>query len=197
MKKIKEAGSKKALDDQLKIGAIALVVLDDQIKADFEYLNSFAKGEINVVSRTLDDQFWMVTDLSDLAPIGYYLYDRAAKHARFLFSDRPELEQYALARLTIAGCPLRAGERALERRNDGAYAVMFLSSGCALPQKPVRTSDVPYRKLDCHEGDASDAKYRGTRYTRARSGSGRRRRLQEARRIRLWLRHNGLFWLAH
>ena len=74
-------------------------ILDDQIKADFEYLNSFAKGEINVVSRTLDDQFWMVTDSSDVAPIGYYLYDRAAKHARFLFSDRPELEQYALAQM--------------------------------------------------------------------------------------------------
>ena len=49
----------------------------------------------------------------------------------------PAIEQYALARLAIEGCPLRAGERALERRNDGAYAVMYLSSGCVLPAKPV------------------------------------------------------------
>ena len=49
----------------------------------------------------------------------------------------PAIEQYATARLSIAGCPLRPGERALERRNDGAYAVMFLSSSCVLPQAPV------------------------------------------------------------
>ena len=64
----------------------------------------------------------------------------------------PAIEQYALARLTIAGCPLRAGERALERRNDGAYAVMFLSSGCALPQKPVIAYSL-FREVDpTHRG---------------------------------------------
>ena len=49
----------------------------------------------------------------------------------------PAIEQYALAGLTIAGCPLRAVERALERRNDGAYAVLMLSSACALPAVPA------------------------------------------------------------
>ena len=49
----------------------------------------------------------------------------------------PAIEQYALAGLTIAGCPLRAVERALERRNDGAYAVLMLSSACALPAVPT------------------------------------------------------------
>ena len=49
----------------------------------------------------------------------------------------PVIEQYALARLSIEGCPLRVGERALERRNDGAYAVMFLGSACVLPARPV------------------------------------------------------------
>ncbi len=49
----------------------------------------------------------------------------------------PAIEQYALAGLTIAGCPLRAEGRGLERRNDGAYAVLMLSSPCALPAAPA------------------------------------------------------------
>ena len=49
----------------------------------------------------------------------------------------PAIEQYAMAGLTIEGCPLRAGERALERRNDGAYAVLMLSSSCMLPAVPA------------------------------------------------------------
>ena len=49
----------------------------------------------------------------------------------------PRIESYATARLAIDGCALHPGERALERRNDGAYAVLYLSSACALPAVPV------------------------------------------------------------
>ena len=64
----------------------------------------------------------------------------------------PAIEQYALARLSIEGCTLRAGERALERRNDGAYAVMFLVSACVLPAKPV-ISYTLFREVDpTHRG---------------------------------------------
>jgi dipeptidyl aminopeptidase/acylaminoacyl peptidase len=82
-------------------------ILDDQIKADFEYLQSIVKGEIGVSSRTLDDQHWMVTDSSDLAPVRYYLYDRAAKQAKFLFTDRPELEHCALTKMQPKFIPTR------------------------------------------------------------------------------------------
>ena len=49
----------------------------------------------------------------------------------------PRIQAYALPRLQIAGCPLRLESTALERRNDGAYAVMFLSSGCVLREAPA------------------------------------------------------------
>jgi hypothetical protein len=49
----------------------------------------------------------------------------------------PHIQAYALPRLAIAGCPLHVTSTALERRNDGAYAVMFMSSDCALTQAPV------------------------------------------------------------
>jgi hypothetical protein len=48
----------------------------------------------------------------------------------------PRIESYAMQRLAIAGCPLTATGRGLERRNDGAYAVLYLASSCTLPATP-------------------------------------------------------------
>ncbi len=84
-------------------------ILDDRIKADFEYLQGITKGEIGVNSRTLNDQYWLVSDSSDQAPVRYYHYDRAAKRATFLFTDRPELEQYTLATMQPKLIPSRDG----------------------------------------------------------------------------------------
>ncbi|MEO5881619.1 MAG: HupE/UreJ family protein [Caldimonas sp.] len=49
----------------------------------------------------------------------------------------PRIEAYAMARLAIYGCPLKTGEPGLERRSDGAYAVLHLSSPCTLPSSPA------------------------------------------------------------
>ena len=49
----------------------------------------------------------------------------------------PRIESYALARIRIPGCELKAGERALERRNDGTYAVLRLKAACTLADPPA------------------------------------------------------------
>ena len=49
----------------------------------------------------------------------------------------PAIDAYALPRLAIAGCPLQVARRGLERRSDGAYAVLWLESPCALPAEPA------------------------------------------------------------
>ena len=49
----------------------------------------------------------------------------------------PRIEAYATERLSIDGCPLVPGERGLERRSDGAYAVLHLSSRCTVAAPPV------------------------------------------------------------
>jgi len=49
----------------------------------------------------------------------------------------PRIEAYATPRLKIEGCSLRLTGRALERRNDGAYAVLTLASDCVLASAPV------------------------------------------------------------
>ncbi|MDR7273208.1 hypothetical protein J2X20_005898 [Pelomonas saccharophila] len=44
----------------------------------------------------------------------------------------PKIEAYALAHIAIDGCALKPAGTALERRSDGAYAVLFLKSDCDL-----------------------------------------------------------------
>jgi HupE / UreJ protein len=66
----------------------------------------------------------------------------------------PRIQTYALAHLAISGCALRPTGQALERRNDGAYAVILLQSGCALPRAAVITYSL-FREVDpTHRGIA-------------------------------------------
>ncbi len=48
----------------------------------------------------------------------------------------PRIEAYALPRLKIDSCVLRPSGQALERRNDGAYAVLMLTSDCVVTAAP-------------------------------------------------------------
>ena len=74
-------------------------VIDDGIAADFESLRSVSAGDIEVVSRTLDDRTWIVAFLVDDGPVRYYRYDRDSGRADFLFTNRSELEGLPLARM--------------------------------------------------------------------------------------------------
>jgi len=66
----------------------------------------------------------------------------------------PRVQDYGLAHLQIEGCALRVTDRALERRNDGAYAVMFIASDCVLPTAPVIRYSL-FREVDpTHRGIA-------------------------------------------
>ncbi|MFN8495219.1 MAG: S9 family peptidase [Caldilineaceae bacterium] len=75
------------------------VILDDAIAPDFGYLQTVADGEIDVVDRTLDDQQWIVAYMLDNGPVRYYRYDRTAKQATFLFTNRSALENLPLAKM--------------------------------------------------------------------------------------------------
>ncbi len=74
-------------------------ILDESIKPDLDYLATVEDGELIVTSRTLDDTKWTVAFLLDDGPLKFYLYDRANKQARFLFSSRDDLEQYDLVKM--------------------------------------------------------------------------------------------------
>jgi len=74
-------------------------VIDPDVRGDFEYLKTVVDGDFEVTSRTLDDRTWTVAYVVSDGPVRYYVYDRPAKKATFLFTNRPALEKLKLARM--------------------------------------------------------------------------------------------------
>jgi dipeptidyl aminopeptidase/acylaminoacyl peptidase len=74
-------------------------VLDPALAPDLEYLRTVSPGELLLLNRSLDDRFWSLAYTLDNAPVQYYLYDRAARQARFLFTNRSALEGAPLAKM--------------------------------------------------------------------------------------------------
>jgi len=109
-------------------------ILDPAIGADLEFLPSHLPGELEVVSRTLDDRAWIVASVVDDGPLRFSLYDRAAGTVEFLFTDRPALEGWRLA-------PMQA---ITMRARDGQELIVYLTlppgadpAGAGRPDAPV------------------------------------------------------------
>ena len=84
-------------------------VLDASVQKDFDYLKTLGDGDIDVVSQSDDDKYWIVLlQRSDASP-RYYVYDRAAGKADFWFETRPALAQVKLAPLHPVVIPARDG----------------------------------------------------------------------------------------
>lgn len=92
-------------------------ILDEKIAADFKYLRTVADGDIQVTSRTLADDWWTVAYLMDDGPIRFYLYDRKAKQANFLFTNRKDWE----------GLPFVKMHPNVVTARDGLKLVCYLS----------------------------------------------------------------------
>src|SRR5437660_3453691 len=74
-------------------------VIDPTIRADFQALAKVRDGDFSVESRTTDDRRWIVRYVVSDGPMYFYVYDRGSKRATFLFSNRPKMEQYTLAKM--------------------------------------------------------------------------------------------------
>ncbi len=72
-------------------------VLDDSIKADFEYIRGLHRGDFSVSSRDDADATWIVAFTVDNGPVPFYAYDRKTRTATFLFDNQPALNEYTLA----------------------------------------------------------------------------------------------------
>lgn len=82
-------------------------ILDVTITHDMAYLRQVSPGEIEVVSRTLDDGIWIVAYVVDDGPVRYYRYDREVRQATYLFSNRQALDSLPLAKMHAAIIPAR------------------------------------------------------------------------------------------
>ncbi len=108
--------------------------IDKAIEKDFGVLAKVAEGDIEVTSRTLDDNRWIVAFVQDNGPVKWYRYERDTQKATFLFTNRPALEGKTLARMHPVIIPAR----------DGLKLVSFLSlppcsdaAGKGRPEKPL------------------------------------------------------------
>lgn len=111
-------------------------VVDESIKNDMEFLETVTEGEIEVISRTLDDRFWLVTYSVDDGPVSYYRFDRQGHQADFLFTDRQALEDQILAKM----------QPTVIRSRDGLELVSYFtlplgsdSDGDGRPDRPLPT----------------------------------------------------------
>ncbi len=111
-------------------------ILDESIAADLAYLSTVADGDVEVVSRTLDDRFWTVAYVLDDGPVTYYYYDREAQEAKFLFAHREELVGLPLAKMYPVVIESRDG---LDMVSYYTLPVGSDSDGDGYPDEPLPT----------------------------------------------------------
>jgi dipeptidyl aminopeptidase/acylaminoacyl peptidase len=85
------------------------VVLDDDIREDFETIGSLNRGDFAVTSRDRADENWLVAFTADEGGASFYSYDRANKSGEHLFDARPDLAGYDLARMEPVSFTSRDG----------------------------------------------------------------------------------------
>jgi dipeptidyl aminopeptidase/acylaminoacyl peptidase len=84
-------------------------LLDESVRPDFEALREVEAGDLWIASRTNDDACWIAAYVRDAGSTRYYLYNRAAREATFLFSARPEIDACALAPMQPVDIAARDG----------------------------------------------------------------------------------------
>jgi dipeptidyl aminopeptidase/acylaminoacyl peptidase len=109
-------------------------VIDASMKPDLAAIEAAAPGDIQLMSRTLDDSKWLFAQIVSDGPVRYFTYDRAKKKAEFLFSNVKAFESAKLAKMH----PVILNSR------DGLDLVSYLTlprasdpDGDARPDKPL------------------------------------------------------------
>jgi len=74
-------------------------VLDREVEPDYEAIRALNPGDPGFAGRDEADATWMVNFTDDVGPAQYFAYDRASRTGTFLFTTRPELADYELARM--------------------------------------------------------------------------------------------------
>lgn len=84
-------------------------ILDRSLQGDFDVLKQVRDGDITLESRDANDSTWIVSYNVDDGPIYYYEYDRAKKAPTLLFTHRPKLLEYQLAKMQPISFTARDG----------------------------------------------------------------------------------------
>jgi dipeptidyl aminopeptidase/acylaminoacyl peptidase len=109
-------------------------IVDEALAKHLAALDGLARGELEIVSRTLDDSRWIVAYAPDNGPVSYYEYETGTGKAEFLFTNRPALE----------GQPLVPMHSKTIKTRDGLDMVIYYSlpdgsdpDGDGIPNTPL------------------------------------------------------------
>ena len=83
-------------------------ILDPGVRPDLEKLSTLVDGEVEVVDRSGDDRTWVVVFLVDDG-LQFWLWDRDAQEGRYLFTNRPSLEELPLVKMKALEIPAGTG----------------------------------------------------------------------------------------
>lgn len=72
-------------------------VLDDSFQDDYDALKTIDEGVFDIIGSSENDEYWIVSYVSDTKDTDFYVYDMAKNEAKMLYNARPELEDYDFA----------------------------------------------------------------------------------------------------
>jgi len=85
------------------------MIVDSKIASDLAYLKEIEDGDLEILSRTYEDDKWVVVFSKSDSPSKYYLYDRTQKEARFLFVSNTSQEGLPFAKMYPQNIKARDG----------------------------------------------------------------------------------------
>ena len=116
---------------------------DKDFARDIAYLDTVNEGSLGIHSKSLDNQWWIVSYVSGHRASQYYLYNRSQSSVRYLFSGQQSLQDYKLVNYRPV----------VIKSRDGLDLVSYLSlpensdsDGDGRPDKPLPMV------LDVHRG---------------------------------------------
>ena len=83
--------------------------LDPKIQSDLEAIRRISPGDFSLLNRDGADQKWVVYFTQDDRPTPYYIYNRKTRKSQYLFTTRPKLEGYTLAKMKPISLKARDG----------------------------------------------------------------------------------------
>jgi dipeptidyl aminopeptidase/acylaminoacyl peptidase len=114
---------------------------DKAVEEDFRRLQSVSDGEPHIHSSSLDDMLWIVAYQRDNGPTRFFLFDRRAGKAQFLFTDRKDLEGMAFAPMHSVVIKSRDG---LDLVSYYSLPVGSDSNGDGVPDRPLPMVFTPH-----------------------------------------------------
>jgi dipeptidyl aminopeptidase/acylaminoacyl peptidase len=84
-------------------------IVDEEMAADFAALDAIQRGQFQIVSRDVADDLWVVNYDTDDASARVYLYERATRTHRLLFTNQPQLDDAPLAQMQPISFTARDG----------------------------------------------------------------------------------------